>query len=215
MTKLKHEPIVWYVELKTFWDNKKECWKQTTVSKYAAKLKNFNSNSSYAEVLHGDFVIPYFDIDHLNPKYNIDKIIESLKKAFLSYFKCNTNTLIVTLTKNRSKESYHIFFKGTNIKYYVRKKDLKKFVKDFNSHFKIDNNKTTVADEYRGELLDTQVYGSTQIFRSVNQPKPNIHKKLAGPQTAHEVIKGKLEDTIIQNFNLYRDILVEPMINFE
>lgn len=213
MSKLKQEPIIWYIRLKTFWENKKERWRQTTLSRYILMIKNINPNFSYAEVLQTDYVIPYFDIDYLDSKYKIDNIVERLEKAFLNYFRCNADTLVATITKNKSKEAYHIFFKGPKYKYYVRKKDLKKFVEDFNSHFKHDNKTSGTMEEE--ELFDTLVYGSAQIFRSVNQPKPGLRKKLEGPETIHEIIKGKLEDTIIQNFSFSRDIPIKPIISIE
>lgn len=211
MSKLKTEPIVWYVEMKSFWDNKKSRWRQTSVGKYLTLISTPNYNSSYAEVLIDDFVIPYFDIDHLDPSLKINDVIEKIKQSFISYFNCNTKKLVVTITKNKSKPSYHIYFKGQNIKYYVRKKDLKKFVRDFNKHF--DCKGSVLGSD--NELLDPLVYGSSQIFRSINQPKPSTHKALGDISTSHEVIQGEVEDTIIQNFSIYKDILIEPIILFE
>lgn len=205
------EPIIWYVELKGFWDNTPSKWKQTTVKDYIEKINHLNMKTSFAEVLSQDFVRPYFDIDHLEGNYKIKNVIEALKKAFLTYFNFVGNDLKVTITKNTSKESYHIFFDGLKVKIYVRKKDLKEFVKDFSKHYCV---KVGKSKKKKG-IVDQQVYGVKQLFRSVNQPKPKSNDKMESINTIHALIQGNIEDTIIQNFNIYKDILLEPIISFD
>lgn len=205
------EPIIWYVELNGFWDNTPSKWKQTTLKDYVNKISKLNMKTSLAEVLRDEFVRPYFDIDHIEGNYKIKNVVDALKKAFLTYFNFMGNDLKVTITKNTSKESYHIFLDGLKVKIYVRKKDLKDFVKDFSKHFCVEVGK----NKKKKGIVDQQVYSVKQLFRSINQPKPRSHDKMDSIQTIHALIQGEIEDTIIQNFNIYKDILLEPIIAFD
>lgn len=191
------EPIIWYAELTTYKCNKSSNWKQTTVKEYIKMISNKNLKASLNEVIHGEFARPYFDIDKISHKLDITSIVQTLKKSFVNCFNCNfkADTLVATITKNTEKDAYHIFFSLPNKPIIVKKKELHEFVKEFSKKIYIE-----CADgKFRLCQIDPQVYGEpTQLFRSVNQPKAS--NQGIKHSNSHELIEGKIEDTVIQNY---------------
>lgn len=205
----KEEPIISYIELKTFFDNKVVNRKEMSLSKYLKCIQLTSEKSSFYEVLSNRYIRPYFDIDMLPSFVNLNEFLNLLVLSFKNYFDCKYQKIIITLTKNISKDAYHIFLRVKSKPLIVDKKELKKFVQNFNEKYYYT---TQDGRKKQQTILDSKVYNNNQLFRSVNQIKCETNKIQKNQNTKHVLIQGNIEDTIIQNFLISKSILLTQKV---
>lgn len=140
-----------------------------------------NINKSILEILISPLVRMYFDIENI-PNEDIffeivNKLIElyDLPKNY-AYTKNNNST--------HEGLSYHLYFP---IKAY--KNDIYLLVKDF-----------ALKTEYKYiKYIDYRVYGKNRLFRVIGSKCPGKVGYKRNINDFHNLIKGNVEDTIIQN----------------
>lgn len=148
-----------------------------------------NLNNSLLEILTDNTVRMYFDIENI-PRDNPDMIYEIIKEM-LNMLKIDYDKFEYALTHNANSHheglSYHLFFP-----FKTTKLEIRKFIMLFNYQ---TNNKYI-------EYIDYRVYGSNRLFRTVGSRCPGKSKPYSprNPIDYHVLVKGKLEDTIIQNY---------------
>lgn len=164
-----------------------------------------NHDKSILEILQDQTVRMYFDIENLD--IDIEEIINKIIELLYPFININDlekidellhNNYALTQNINSRHEgkSYHLYFPLK-----TTMNDIYNFIKYF--HYKTNN-------KYK-DYIDWRVYSKNRLFRIVGSKCPgqqNFPRKL---NDYHELIKGNLEDTIIQNnIDLY-----EININYE
>ena len=206
---IKSDNRIQYIDIESYNSERSNTYEPTT--SYLIKLleqasednKNIkihdNVNYSLLEVLTDDEVRMYFDIKNI-PKDNkemiyeiIDKIYEIMKLEYRDIYKSDTYTnytLTVNNNSHHEKLSYHLFLPIVSTK-----TDIYNFVKLFNYR----------TDYKYVNMIDCSVYGENVLFRTVGSRRPsNSNKSQFTPRNQedyHKLIKGRLYDSIIQNYN--------------
>ena len=152
-----------------------------------------NHDKSILEILQGQTVRMYFDIENLDIdiKEIINKIIELLCDFInnddiekINELLYNNYALTQNINSRHEGKSYHLYFPLK-----TTMNDIYNFIKYF--HYKTNN-------KYKN-YIDWRVYSKNRLFRIVGSKCPgqqNFPRKL---NDYHKLIKGNLEDTIIQN----------------
>lgn len=168
-----------------------------------------NHDKSILEILQGQTVRMFFDIENLN--INIEEIIDSIIKLLYDFIKTNDlekidellhNNYALTQNINSRHEgkSYHLYFPLK-----TTMNDIYNFIKYF--HYKTNN-------KYK-DYIDWRVYSKNRLFRIVGSKCPgqqNFPRKL---NDYHKLIKGNLEDTIIQNYIDLYEVKLDYQKNLE
>ena len=158
-----------------------------------------NVNYSMLEILTKDEVRMYFDIENI-PKDNkemiyeiIDKIYEIMqlknKVSQEDYEKYRQYALTFNNNSHHEGLSYHLYLPIKS-----HKKDIYNFIKLFNYR----------TDYKYVNMIDYRVYGKNRLFRTVGSRCPSKSNPFYTPRNQkdyHKLIKGGLDDTVIQNHN--------------
>ena len=163
-----------------------------------------NANYSMLEVLTDDNVRMYFDIENI-PKDNKETINEiicliyetmkidfKIKKEYEHYKdRDEYKRYALTFNPNSHHEglSYHLFLPIRSTK-----TDIYNFIKLFNH----------CTDYKYVNMIDYRVYGKNRLFRTVGSRCPSKSNPFYTPRNQedyHKLIKGGLDDTVIQNHN--------------
>ena len=157
-----------------------------------------NVNYSMLEILTKDEVRMYFDIENI-PKDNkemiyeiIDKIYEIMqlknKVSSEDYEKYRQYALTFNNNSHHEGLSYHLYLPIKS-----HKKDIYNFIKLFNYR----------TDYKYVNMIDYRVYGKNRLFRTVGSRCPSKFKPFTprNQEDYHKLIKGGLDDTVIQNHN--------------
>ena len=158
-----------------------------------------NVNYSMLEILTKDEVRMYFDIENI-PKDNkemiyeiIDKIYEIMqlknKVSSKDYEKYRQYALTFNNNSHHEGLSYHLYLPIKS-----HKKDIYNFIKLFNYR----------TDYKYVDMIDYRVYGKNRLFRTVGSRCPSKSNPFYTPRNQedyHKLIKGGLDDTVIQNHN--------------
>lgn len=146
-------------------------------------IKHDNINKSILEITTSPLVRMYFDIENI-PKEEI--LFEILNKLIELYFLPNNYAYTKNINSTHEGLSYHVYFP---IKAY--KSDIYSLIKDF--HFKTN---------YKYfNFIDYRVYGKNRLMRIVGSCCPGKVGHVRNINDFHNLIKGELEDTIIQNID--------------
>ena len=158
-----------------------------------------NVNYSMLEILTKDEVRMYFDIENI-PKDNKEMIYEIINKIYEimqlknkvsseDYEKYRQYALTFNNNSHHEGLSYHLYLPIKS-----HKKDIYNFIKLFNYR----------TDYKYVNMIDYRVYGKNRLFRTVGSRCPSKSNPFYTPRNQedyHKLIKGGLDDTVIQNHN--------------
>ena len=158
-----------------------------------------NVNYSMLEILTKDEVRMYFDIENI-PKDNKEMIYEIINKIYEimqlknkvsseDYEKYRQYALTFNNNSHHEGLSYHLYLPIKS-----HKKDIYNFIKLFNYR----------TDYKYVDMIDYRVYGKNRLFRTVGSRCPSKSNPFYTPRNQedyHKLIKGGLDDTVIQNHN--------------
>ena len=206
---INNDNVIGFVDIKSY--NTKRIMKCEPLSEYMKILKeqasednknveiHDNVNYSMLEILTKDEVRMYFDIENI-PKDNkemiyeiIDKIYEIMqlknKVSSKDYEKYRQYALTFNNNSHHEGLSYHLYLPIKS-----HKKDIYNFIKLFNYR----------TDYKYVNMIDYRVYGKNRLFRTVGSRCPSNSNPFYTPRNQedyHKLIKGGLDDTVIQNHN--------------
>lgn len=162
--------------------------------------ENKNSDYSILEVLASDTVRFFMDIENI-PVENTDLII-NLINDFIKFFNLQEEYAYTFNSKSaHAGLSYHVFFPYKISKAKGDKITIYKLVQTFLSKH---------PQYYK--YIDTSIYTKNRLFRVIGSGDPGLNNGRArNNESFHTLIKGTVEDTIIQNYKNIPDFPVQTM----
>lgn len=147
--------------------------------------KHDNANKSILECLTDENVRLYLDIENIQS--DNDELVNEIVSEFAKYYGLGDYAMTFNPNSHHEGRSYHIFF---NVK--TTKSNIFNMIVKFN-----------VATDFKySSYIDHRIYGKNRLFRAVGSICPMM--KFNEPRRTndyHRLIKGNLEDTIIQNID--------------
>lgn len=197
-----------YIEIKkSYSENKKHNWKNTSIDNYVKMIKDKNVTSSIFEIFNSDKPVKiYFDIEKIPTETPdlINEIIGDLRLWFANTTKLELGDYILTLNESSESHpglSYHLIFY---------------------QWFTLEYNILCMLNEFLGEhpqyvkFMDGSVYTDGRLFKSINQIGINKNKISKNENNYHKIINcEQTDETIKQSIIQYIENSTELKYQFK
>ena len=182
-----------YVKIQNYYENNTSF--QCNSLKEFIEIINKYKNSEYSilEKLESDTIRFFMDIENI--PFDQPNLIISIINDFIKFYNIPENYAYTLNEKsNHYGLSYHVYFPFKVSKTRFGDKTIYKLIQTFLSKH----------PQYY-TYVDVSVYTKNRLFRVIGSCDPGITNRPRNQESFHSLIKGNIEDTIIQNYNHLSD----------
>lgn len=178
--------MVFYTIIKSY--NEKRIILNTTVNKFIELINKYKLDNEYSilEVINTDIYTNgriFLDVENI--PFDKPLLIYDIINDFKNYYNLDEYYLTTNHYSNHTGNSYHVYFNTCTS--FI---NMKLMVLNFNSKF----------SNYNG-FIDDKVYSKNRLFRVVYTTCPGNSTVSRNNNSYHELVKGEVHNTIIQNIN--------------